>query len=71
VPPELLPIPLGAAPGVPADEETRKVDGLVNAVDGMEGAAVPDPVDNCANPTDGGVLRKTEYTFFYKCQASN
>jgi hypothetical protein len=60
VPPELLLVPLGAAPGAPVDEG---LDRLVNTVDGAEEGAVPDPpaaADSCAKPMDGGLLRNTE-----------
>lgn len=68
LPPELRLVPVGAAPGVPV-EGTREVDVPVVSVPGCEVKGdAPDPpaaVDSCANPTDGGLLRNTEYTFFY------
>jgi hypothetical protein len=65
LPPELWIVPVGAAPGAPVDVGTREV---VNTVDDGEEGAVPDPpaaADSCAKPMDGGLLRYTEYTFFY------
>lgn len=60
--PELVVLPVGAAPGVPVDEATRVAEELVNALEGA-GDGVPDPpaaADSCANPIDGGLLLYTE-----------
>lgn len=53
--------------GVPTGQESERVS-TNEYHDGREGSYAPVPpatVDSCANPTDAGEERKTEYTFFY------